>query len=210
MKSLVASFMLPLLLSSIALAHPVTFEGGTALYLRASPKSTTFEANYTLQRHFALGMTYAKVISESFYIDAVFLQANFLLKRWNFEKAQANFYLSGGYGYGFERERSLSSQGLMATQIDFETDRFYTALNGRAFYQNGTWPYTLRYRIGFAPYLAEYKEVQSWLVLQSTYFPSLNPQPDLTLLMRFFYRNVLWEIGADTQGRPWLQLMVHL
>ena len=202
--------MLSLLLSSAALAHPVTFEDGTALYLRASPKATTFEANYTLQRHFALGMTYAKVMSDSLYIDAVFLQANLLLKRWNFEKAQANLYLSGGYGYGFDRERSHSGRGLMAIQADFETDRFYTAFNGRVFYQDDTWPYSLRYRLGFAPYLAEYKEVQSWLVLQSTYFPSLNPRPRLTLLMRFFYRSVLWEIGADTQGRPWLQLMVHL
>ena len=37
----------------------------------------------------------------------------------------------------------------------------------------------------------------------------LNRAVNFTTMLRFFYRTVLWEIGGDLNGRPWIQLMIH-
>jgi hypothetical protein len=98
-------------------------------------------------------------------------------------------------------------------QLDYETPLFYTALVGRVF---GTDqidqfdpPHHLLYRLGFAPYKGKYDQLQTWIVAQMSYASLMKEQPSLTVLMRFFYKTVLWEIGSDTLGRPWLHLMVH-
>ena len=65
-------------------------------------------------------------------------------------------------------------------------------------------------RMGFAPYEADYKSLQSWMVAQVMYMQT--PEGSRTIpmvLMRFFYKTVLWELGADLYGRPWIQLMAH-
>ena len=69
--------------------------------------------------------------------------------------------------------------------------------------------YHALYRFGAAPYVARSSELQAWLVAQLSYHSEMSGPPPLTLLMRVFHRSALWELGADTEGRPWLQLMAH-
>ena len=98
---------------------------------------------------------------------------------------------------------------LGGVQADFETQEIYTAFQSAALIREDAQPFWVRYRFGVAPYVAEYGEMQTWIIAQATWFPDMDDQVILTPMMRFFYRTVLWEVGADLDGRPWLQLMAH-
>ena len=47
------------------------------------------------------------------------------------------------------------------------------------------------------------------LFAQTMYMPQMDDEWNYSVLLRFFYKTVLWEIGGDLKGRPWIQLMVH-
>ena len=66
------------------------------------------------------------------------------------------------------------------------------------------------FRIGFAPYVAGMNALQTWMIVQLSYFQESKDQLIVTPLMRFFYRNALWEIGANLEGNFFLSLMTHI
>ena len=190
-----------------AKAHPVTFEDGFAFSQIIQPHAVLLESAYSVSPKLALGATFLRQEMDDGRVIGGVVNTNMLLFRRNGAGSQANLY--GILGVGLKEEDQQNLMGMGALQADFETARFYTALMGRLFgdRQNRYWQTT--YRVGFAPYEAEFSELQSWLVGQVMYAPHLNPDPNISGLLRFFYRTVLWEIGGDLRGRPWLQLMVH-
>lgn len=197
--------MLPLSVFS----HPVTFKGGVAVVNTFRPTMANIHVNYTFVNNLAGGLTYNKMTLLDRDVEMSFAQVNYLVKRWNKEGSQANVYVLGGAGYGVDslKENGLAFKGTI--QGDFETREFYTALSGGGWAMPSTSPYFVRYRIGAAPYKADYKELQVWMIAQLDYQPSMQSGVMVSPLLRFFYRNALWEIGASTTGQWWLQLMAH-
>ncbi len=61
----------------------------------------------------------------------------------------------------------------------------------------------------FAPYIAGMNSLQAWMILKLDYFKENDRNLWITPMMRFFYKNVLWEIGANQQGEFLLTLMTH-
>jgi hypothetical protein len=194
---------------STVCAHPVTFADGVAFSSIYRPHFSLLHGNYTLSRHFAVGATYIQLSEVDDDIRAGFGQINALAYRWNGDGEQANLYVIGGAGYGRFGDRDPSLAYYASLQLDYETSRIYTALIGRGMSDTQVYPYQTMFRLGLAPYEAEYNALQAWLIGQVSYFPAMHTEPNFTALLRFFYRTVLWEIGADLYGRPWLQLMVH-
>ena len=190
-----------------AAAHPVTFEDGIAFSSVFQPRATLIEAAYSTSPRFALGLTYVRQDVEKQVGRGGFVNGNVLLYRLNGEGSQTNLYAIFGAGAG--GDRWTTPVGMSALQADFETTRFYTAWMGRTISTGEEHLWQTTYRIGFAPYEAEFSELQSWLVGQVAYMPDLQRTPNASALLRFFYRTVLWEIGGDLEGRPWIQLMVH-
>ena len=88
---------------------------------------------------------------------------------------------------------------------------------------------SLRYRLGMAPYVGGMDELQTWLIVQldarPPYYYRSEAEPldlvaarsyalppnllEVTPLMRFFYKNVLWEMGASIRGQFFTSLMLH-
>ena len=87
----------------------------------------------------------------------------------------------------------------------------------KALRQNGS------YRIGIAPYIAGMDQLQTWLVFQLDSFQRLRVEDhfeissllDITKdwkassILRFFYKNALWEVGSSFDGSFFLTLMIH-
>jgi hypothetical protein len=46
-------------------------------------------------------------------------------------------------------------------------------------------------------------------MLQGMYMPKVDRTLTITPLVRFFYQNILWEMGSSTRGEWMLNLMVH-
>ena len=193
----------------LAEAHPVTFEDGVAFSGMFQPGSVFLESGYTLSRHFAVGSSYARMMTKDGEVHGGFAHLNVLAYRYNGDGSQANIYAIAGGGGGRYLDRTSRGLGYGALQVDFETMRFYNAFMARTISDFEDVTYRATYRIGFAPYTAPYNSLQSWLVAQATYMPDMEDQMNYLLLLRFFYKTVLWELGGDLRGRPWIHIMVH-
>ncbi|MEE2787146.1 MAG: hypothetical protein VX589_07380 [Myxococcota bacterium] len=204
-----AQIALIILCSPALYAHPVTFTDGVAFSSIYRPNIAILHGNYTLSRHVAIGATYLQLSDSDNEIRAGVGQVNVLAYRWNGMGSQANVYMMGGAGYGAFSRDDPAPAYYAALQLDYETPRFYSAMMGRTITDGNAYPYQAIARLGLAPFEAEYNALQAWLIGQMSYFPAMQDDPDFTVLLRFFYRTVLWEMGADLYGRPWLQLMVH-
>jgi len=196
-------------------AHPVTFVDGTAIMSVHRPKVTHTQINHTLTRNFAVAASYMRLELDSITIKTPILQTNFLLKRWNEVGSQANLYVMSGVGYNMEPWDSslddLENRGLVygGVQIDYETQRIYTALSGFSLGGKSGIYYGGRYRFGLAPYVAKFKELQVWVIGQVDYMSDMEQQPHFTPMLRFFYRTILWESGVSLSGVYWFQMMAH-
>ena len=206
-----------LLTLNTAIAHPVTFKDGVAITSIHRPKMTQTQINYTIARNFAVAGSYLRLDLDSQSVQAPILHANVLLKRWNQIGSQANLYGIVGAGYNLENDTLLAPVsdigsrgfGYLSLQADYETQRIYTALSGFSMLGKETQAYGGRYRFGIAPYIAEYNELQVWVVGQLDYMSDMEEQPYVTPMLRFFYRTVLWETGVSLSGTYWFQMMAH-
>jgi len=143
-------------------------------------------------------------------------QFGWLVNRWNLSEAQGNFYLLGGLGHGKLESSSpaLEQEGAIyrfGAQADFETRRIYTFLryiehrftDGSELLNN-----QLAAAVGFAPYLGKFDELNSWVIFKVIASNDLNDFIYLPML-RFFYKNFLWEIGQDFEGNSQFNFMVR-
>jgi hypothetical protein len=198
-------------------AHPVTYKGGIVFSLFNQDEFSLWHTNYSISSKTAFGLDYIRMGHQS-PTSLGLLRTNFLIKRWLSKGKQGNVYLLSGMGFKVTEDRLLSSMkpdpvALLGAQIDFETQRFYTAMMSR-WISNQTLAseqviHHTMFRAGFAPYISHTNELQTWLVAQLSYHTHMSNLPSVTMLIRAFHRTSLWEVGADTQGRPWLHLMTH-
>ena len=96
--------------------------------------------------------------------------------------------------------------------VDWESRKYYTALSASVDFIRGddSSLYQLMYRVGMAPYIGKMKELQSWVVLQMDYAQYGDEASfEVTPMMRFFYRNTLWELGSSLSGDFFLTIMLH-
>lgn len=210
-----------LLLASVFLtsmnseAHPVIFKGGTVLYTENSMDMNEYHLAYTFHPQFAAGLHYIKEGP----VELQFAQGAWLVKRWlnqheNGQDSQANIYILGGVGA--ERfNNSWTNAEHVDVMADWEDRQFYVLGMQRHVWRhsNAEDPNKVnlwhsRVRLGFAPYPSETTELGVWFIAQ---FDKHNEKNWMTTnLLRFYYRNVLWEVGASLNGGYQLNFMVHL
>ncbi|MGZ3724826.1 MAG: hypothetical protein ACXWQQ_03470 [Pseudobdellovibrio sp.] len=167
----------------------------------------TYSFNYDL----AAGVTYIREKNSEYYIPRI----NVLVNRWNNDDSQANIYLSAGSGV--EKYNSENSNVRLAELVtDWESRKYYAYFEHlymlRDNKNNPLWPQQNdnhdKVRLGFAPFLAGYNDLNVWLVAQ---FTKHNDESiDTTPLLRFYIKNVLWEVGSDFKGEFAFNFMVHI
>jgi hypothetical protein len=207
------------LLSRGAQTHPVFFADGFGLNVFSAPNKTEVYAAYTLTHRFALGGRYLGFRTGEAMQNPgenyVLAQASFLLKRWNENAAQGNIYLEAAGG-----SASFSSQGsstmirpavMYAVEADWENRRLYTLgklsylkASDHAAHSNAM------LRAGFAPYLADFNEINSWVIFEAETELNKGGQSTLTPFVRVFYKNVLAELGYGLDGGFRFNFMTHL
>lgn len=200
-----------LLFCSFAEGHPVSYKDALGLMSYNTPEMNEVLLTYSLNPHFAVAATYLRDSKSEFYIPRV----NFLLKRWNNEDSQANIYLSGGAGYEKfgSKNYSVSLGELVA---DWESRKYYIYFDHLYLNRNNDLNTLLpdrdynhsKFRVGTAPFLADYKDLNVWLILQGE--KHLNQSNiEMTQFLRFYIKNMLWEVGARFDGGWAFNYMVH-
>lgn len=184
------------LFSLDALAHPVIYQGGTAI---SSSNMEEYSNNYILYSYsnrWAVGVDAWRFTKNRKSEDQAYLKLNHLLYRKNAENSQGNIYLHAGAGKDF----------MGGIEGDWESRVLYTSAKYLQFEKT----YMTQTRVGFSPMERPFNELQTWFMIQAMTIKGIQDTVLVTPMLRFFYHNVLWEMGSSTRGDWMLNLMVHL
>ena len=192
-------------------AHPVAYAGSSSIMTWNSKEMSDWMFTHSFTSKFSLAARYLRMDTRdgerTFYIP----QANFLLKRWNELDSQANIYLSLGHG-GEKINSSFKNTTGAALEADWESRKYYVSFREDVLLSHKDSKrniYQTKVRAGFAPYLAEFNEINAWFILQADKSNKMIDEYKLTPFIRIFYHNILMEFGSTMKGDSQFNFMVH-
>lgn len=195
-----------------ALSHPVIYEGGKVISSFNMASYSDNQALYSITSKWAAGLNHWRFTRGVKNTEMGLARLNRLLWRHNGEDSQANLYLLSGFGMvDSEIERKGTREVYMGGfEADWETRTLYTALKYYHFSSPALTDISMtQARIGFSPFESGFENLQSWFMVQAMIMPKVEPTVIITPMLRFFYKNVLWEMGSSTRAEWMLNLMVH-
>ena len=195
-------------LATSAPAHPVAYEGARQWMAGVSGDAFNLEfyQSYTARTAWGLHtMVFDRPEDDGFLA----LQHNWLLKRWNLSGAQANVYAGLGAGAAKREGSSAEPAGVGYFRADYETRRIYAAFDTKGMASEAFKRGIVSAEAGFAPYLAEFDELNTWFILQAKHSTGMEEESDLIAKFRFFKNNVFVELGTTHRGMPVASLMIH-
>ncbi|MEL6861674.1 MAG: hypothetical protein AAGL11_07540 [Pseudomonadota bacterium] len=175
-------------------ARPVSYPGGWTLMQKNNSDYSSVHAHYSPTFQDSIGLYSERNWTQDWHFTGV--QYNRLVKRWNETGSQANLYLNTGVGQGDPfGAGDTELAGFVGLAADWETRRVFTSYETRA-YDLG-FDQSIRHaaRIGVAPYIGDYGDLHTWLMLQVENQPERETPTTLTPLVRFFYDVQLLEFG---------------
>lgn len=200
-------FILTLIASARAYSHPVAYQDAWSLMSTNRDGMSDLYLGYSVTSRYSVGAHHMEMDMEGRKDSYSVLGANYLLKRWNEVGSQGNIYL--GAGGGLHRDTQNSRGATYASvETDWESQKIYTSAQAMYFHANDEINFKyFKVRGGFAPYVGDYKEINTWIIWQ---VEQLQDQPwQLTQLLRLYYRNALVEIGYRYGGGYQFNYMVH-
>ncbi len=192
-------------------AHPVSFKGSTGIMGHHSPFMAHNQINYSFEYWWALGVHHFQNPQDQ-DLKASVVTSNFLLKRWNGKSFQSNLYALVGGGISTLDGIEQKGTGAVGLQYDIEDRRYYflakhmnlLTKEDSAFYQSVV-------RVGIAPYEGDFDELHAWLILEwrKNEWGQGFVMEDTTPMLRFFYQNLLFEIGQSFRGLTRFNYIIH-
>lgn len=184
-------------------AHPVIYKDGIVFNTENNKSISDITLSYSFTSSWALGLHFIKENRK----EKSYLQLAHLIQRWNETDSQANVY--GVVGLGVDRTYDVDSKyvnsQIYELMADWENRDYY--IQGMQRYSSDT-EWHSRLRGGISPYQSESHELGIWAIVQFDKISSQNWET--TQLLRFYYKNVLWEVGASLNGSYQINLMTHL
>jgi hypothetical protein len=210
LRTILSIQLLSLIFVSQAHAHPVSFHGATGIMTWNQPFLADDWITYSFRPDAAVAARHMRFdVPGGERLHYYGPQLDYLVKRWNELHSQANIYVYGSYGALSFQDRTHGA-GLAGIEADAESRKHFILLKYEKMWGDlGPDFYHGEFRLGIAPYEAEFNEVASWLMLQYQWHPMLTREWALTPLIRLFYKNVLFETGASTDGDWMLNFMFH-
>lgn len=202
-------FMSLALFSAVALsaqnvqARPVSYPGGITAMTMNSGSANTLHLHYSPSAKYSVGYKGEYWRSGDYTIQAV--QVNNLLKRWNNPDSQANVYLKSGAGIAYSDKGDFDGETEPAfytgIAMDWEDRRYFTSYENR-YTEAGDIDdfYMQSARVGVAPYVGEYGDLHTWLMLHVEHVPEAKEKVSVTPLVRLFKGVHLAEFGMSNQG----------
>ena len=194
-----------------AMAHPVIFKSGVDVSSFNMSMMGEQNVSYSFHQNFSVFVRYTDFRESQQEVYSAGL--NTLAFRKNWRHAQSNIYLGLGGGRGQTRSISRWSSVISPMlEADYETRKMYLSGKVLGHYSSKWQDKTMaQLRAGMTPYQENFEGLHSWFIVQAMrIYGGTNRQWELTPLMRFFYNNTLWEVGASPRGQWLINLMLHL
>jgi hypothetical protein len=198
------------LLTPAAWAHPVAYQGATGVMVWNQPFLSDYWVTYSFRPDMAFAGRAMRMEmrdgGRSWFYGPQF---DYLVHRWNEPDYQANVYAYGAFGGVWTSTRSGTAP-LGGIEADAESRKYFIMGKIEGFAPTvGENFYTSSFRLGLAPYEAEFNEIATWLMVQAQHHPSLVKDYSVTPLVRLFYKNFLVEAGVSFDGDGMFNFMFH-
>ena len=176
-------------------ARPVSYPGGWTVMQTNNGDSSSLHLHYSPTFSDSIGLYSERNWSEDWHFTGI--QYNRLVKRWNRPNAQANLYFKAGAGQAdpFGDGADVKAAGFIGIGADWETRRWFASYEGRAYDLGFSQDARQAARVGMAPYIGDYGDLHTWLMLEVENRPEAATPTTVTPLVRFFYDVQLLEIG---------------
>ena len=195
---------LPLIAACIALAippaqaRPVSYPGGWTTMLQNNGDKNSVHVHYSPTAKTSIGFKGEHWRDGDYEIGA--LQMNNLLKRWNRRDSQANLYLKSGIGVA-DHKGDVDPALFTGVATDWENRRCFISYANRYTKADNIDDFFMQSaRIGIAPYIGDYGDLHTWLMLEAEHTPEGKHSTTVTPLVRFFKDVHLVEVGMSNHG----------
>jgi len=201
-------------IASAAAAKPIAFANGTTAMAEYGAGTMKEAQIFHAPRYFwSLGLGHTELDSAltDERREITYARANYLVKRWNLESAQANVFAWGGAGNSYVSEKNAHEFTWNAGgQIDYETRRVYSSLKTDLFRASSFSHRIDTLQLGVAPYEHDIDTVATWFVLQARrYTHDIDAGTEWALLLRLFKKGVWIEAGTTTDGGLQAMAMIN-
>lgn len=196
MKYAIAAFVIAsVIYTNTAQARPVSYPGGWTAMTMNDVDSNSTHIHYSPTAKYSIGWRHEYFRGPEANMDAA--QLNYLVKRWNKPKEQANIYLKSGVGIAYDGDNT-DPAAFTGVAVDWETRRYFSSYENRFLWAGDVDKFAQhKARVGIAPYEGDAGDLHTWLMLQADYSPGKKDDFSLTPLVRFFKGPTLIEAGYN-------------
>ncbi|MDW3095467.1 MAG: hypothetical protein R8G33_07340 [Gammaproteobacteria bacterium] len=188
MKILLALLVLSVIAQDVW-SRPVSYPGGITMDMNNNGDEHSLLLHYSPSARYSLGVRSEYRRSNEYAMVAI--QLNNLIKRWNKKDSQMNLYVKSGVGFADRNSGHLHDDSSIAVFTgvsgDWETRQLFLGYDNR-FLDAGSVDdfFMQKIRLGVAPYIADYGELHSWLMLEVEHKPESEHNITVTPILRFF------------------------
>ena len=167
-------------------SRPISYSGGhTLMHFNDSMKESIYY-HYSPIYKFSIGLE--SIQNKVFSSNETNIRFTYLLNRKNKKLSQRNLYFQSAIS-------SKDNNYAYGMHGDWETRRYFIGFDYKEV--KNIIDYTDKHiQLGFAPYLGEYGDLHTWLMVK-TKKNSLNNKQITYPVIKFFKGNVLLELGYD-------------
>ena len=183
---------------AMADARPISYPTGWTSMIMNNGDVNSLHLHYSPTFKTSVGYKFEYWRDKDFTLNAV--QMNNLLKRWNKKESQANLYLKSGIGAAHQNG-DTDVGGFSGIAADWEDRQFFISYENR-YTKAGNFDdfYQQSGRVGVTPYIGDYGDLHTWLMLQVEHSPESQDNFTVTPLVRFFKDVHLVETGMNNHG----------
>lgn len=183
---------------SWAMARPVSYAGGWTSMIMNDGDANSLHVHYSPTARYSLGYLLEYRRDKDYTMHS--MQMNNLLKRWNKPNSQANLYLKSGVGIA-SKDGETEPAAFTGLAADWENRRYFVSYENRYLHAGGIDDfYTQSARVGVTPYIGDYGDLHTWLMLEVDHSPEAGEPFTVTPLVRLFKGSHLVEAGISNKG----------
>ncbi len=193
-------------------SRPISYPGGWTFMQNNDYKRHSVHIHYTPSIKYSFGYRgeYWKMKEWQFHGA----QLNYLLNRSNKPKSQSNLYIKSGIGAFYSSYKDHQNKGepgcFSGLSFDWEDRRYFTSYENRVnLSKTIDRSFIQKARIGIAPYIGDYGDLHSWLMLQVEHTPQAYNKVIYTPMIRMFKGDFLAEAGISNHGQYLLNLILR-
>ena len=175
-----------LIFSSPGYSRPISYPGGITVMGFSDNMKDSIYTHYSPSHLYSVGIESKK--DKYTQSDYSYLRFTYLLNRKNTEKSQRNFYFQSGINPDKADNYFLGIHG------DWETRRLYTGFSYKNVRLKTQTYQDKSFQLGIAPYLGEYGDLHTWLMVKAKK-NSIDNDWSVYPMLKLFRGDFLMELG---------------